>query len=107
MGDFFLVQHSHFSGAGMGEGTGISILGYDSDMKKFTYNEFNSWGEAGKSLGMVDGKTWTWLGEDPKMGKGKFTMTITSPTSYDFQYDMSPDGNNWTTIMNGKATKVK
>ena len=106
-GGFFLVSHSKFSGAGMGEGSGISIMGYDTDAKKFTYNEFNSWGEAGKSLGTVDGKTWTWLGEDPKMGKGKFIMNVTSPTSYTMQYDMSKDGTTWTTVMTGTATKEK
>jgi len=105
-GNFFLVSHSHFSGAGMGDGSGVSIIGYDSDAKQFTYNEFNSWGEATKSMGTVDGKTWTWLGED-KMGKGKFIMNITSPDSYTFQYDMSKDGTNWTTMMTGTATKVK
>ena len=105
-GGFFLVSHSHFSGAGMGDGSGISVMGYDSDAKKFTYSEFNSFGEASKSMGSVDGKTWTWYGED-KMGKGKFTMNITSPTSYTFQYDMSPDGANWTTVMTGTATKVR
>jgi hypothetical protein len=106
-GGFFLVSHSKFSGAGMGEGSSISIMGYDTDAKKFTYNEFNSWGEAGKSMGTADGKTWTWLGEDNKMGKGRFIMNVTSPTSYTLQYDMSKDGNNWTTVMTGTATKVK
>ncbi len=105
-GGFFLVSHSKFAGAGMGEGSGVSIMGYDADAKKFTYNEFNSFGEATKSMGTVDGKTWTWYGED-KMGKGKFIMNLTSPTSYTFQYDMSPDGNTWTTVMTGTATKVK
>jgi hypothetical protein len=105
-GGFFLVSHNKFSGGGMGDGAGIAIMGYDPDTKKFTYNEFNSWGEAGKSLGTVDGKTWTWYGED-KMGKGKFTMNVTSPTTYTMQYDMSKDGNNWTTVITGTATKVK
>ena len=105
-GGFFLVSHSKFSGAGMGDGSGISIMGYDSDAKKYTYNEFNSFGEASKSMGTVDGKTWTWYGED-KMGKGKFIMNVTSPTSYTFQYDMSQDGKTWTTVMTGKATKIQ
>ena len=105
-GNFFLVSRSTFSGGGMGSGSGIAVMGYDSDAKKFTYNEFNSFGEATKSMGTVDGKTWTWYGED-KMGKGKFIMNVTSPTSYTFQYDMSKDGNTWTTVMTGKATKVK
>lgn len=105
-GGFFLVSHSKFSGAGMGAGSGVSIMGWDSDAKKYTYNEFNSFGEATKSMGTVDGKTWTWYGED-KMGKGKFIMNVTSPTAYTFQYDMSQDGNTWTTVMTGTATKVK
>ncbi len=105
-GGFFLVSHSKFSGGGMGEGSGISVIGYDSDAKKYTYNEFNSFGEASKSTGTVDGKTWTWYGED-KMGKGKFIMSITSPTSYTFEYDISQDGNTWTTLMTGTATKEK
>lgn len=105
-GGFFLVAHSKFSGGGMGDGTALSVMGYDKDVKKFTYSEFNSWGEAGKSLGSVDGKTWTWYGEE-KTTKGRFIMNVTSPTSYTLQYDMSPDGTNWTTIMTGTATKVK
>jgi hypothetical protein len=105
-GNFFAVIHSSFQGAGMGQGSGISFMGYDPDAKKYTYNEFNSFGEATKSTGTFDGKAWTWYGED-KMGKGKFVMNITSPKSYTFQYDMSQDGNNWTTVMTGTATKVK
>jgi len=30
-----------------------------------------------------------------------------SPTSYSFQYVMSEDGINWTTVMEGIANKVK
>ena len=104
-GNFFLVSRSKFSGGGMGSGSGIAVMGYDADAKKYTYNEFNSWGEATKSTGTVDGKTWSWYGED-KMGKGKFIMNVTSPTSYTFQYDMSKDGTQWTTVMTGTATKV-
>ena len=40
--------------------------------------------------------TWTWT-NDQKMGdmtmKGRFTMKVTSPTSYNFMYEMSQDGN--------------
>lgn len=103
-GGFFVVINSNFSGAGMGQGTGISLMGYDSDAKKYTYYEFNSFGEAMKSTGDFDGKVWTWVSED-KMGKGRFTMTITSPKTYDFAFDMSQDGKQWTNVMTGKATR--
>jgi hypothetical protein len=39
--------------------------------------------------------------------KGRFKMTIASPTSYAFSYEMSPDGTKWTMVMDGKATKAK
>src|SRR5580698_72113 len=42
---------------------------------------------------------------DDSMGKGRFTMKFTSPASYTFTYEMSPDGAKWTTAVDGKATK--
>jgi Protein of unknown function (DUF1579) len=106
-GNFFLVCHTDFKST-MGDGTGISVLGYSSDDKAYTYREFNSWGEFDDSRGSVDGDTWTWT-SDEKMGpntfKGRFTMKIVSPASYNFTFEMSPDGAKWTTVMDGKATK--
>ena len=94
----------------MGSGSGISFIGYNPDQKAYTYDEFNSMGEAEHSTGTLDGDTWTWLGEQkmgPQTMKGRFTMKIASPTSYTFKYEMSPDGATWTTVMDGTATKVK
>jgi len=109
-GGFYLVCHLDYKSATMGNGSGISFMGYSTDDKAYTYREFNSWGEFGDSKGSVDGDTWTWK-SDEKMGgmtmKAKFTMKITSPTTYDFSYDMSKDGTTWTTVMDGKATKAK
>jgi hypothetical protein len=109
-GGFFLVSHSKFEAPGMGRGSGTSFMGYNPDQKAYTYDEFNSMGEAEHSTGTVDGDTWIWLG-DEKMGaqtmKGRYTMKILTPTSYTFKYEMSPDGATWNTVMDGKATKVK
>ena len=106
-GGFYLVCHTDFKGT-MGSGTGISVMGYSTDDKAYTYREFNSWGEFTDSKGSVDGDTWTWT-NDEKMGtmtmKAKFTMKITSPTSYNFMFEVSQDGTKWTTVMDGKATK--
>jgi hypothetical protein len=85
-------------------------MGYSPDDKAYTYRELNSWGEFTDSKGSVDGDIWTWT-SDEKMGsttmKGRFTMKVLSPTSYNFSYDMSPDGTKWTTVMDGKAIKGK
>ncbi|HEX3469914.1 MAG TPA: DUF1579 family protein [Silvibacterium sp.] len=109
-GGFFLVSHSKFEGAGMGSGSSTSFAGYNPDQKAYTYDEFNSMGEAEHSNGTIDGDTWTWT-SDEKMGgqtmKGRYTMKVLTPTSYNFKFELSPDGTTWNTVMDGKATKVK
>jgi hypothetical protein len=108
-GGYFVVMHSEFKSASMGNGSGIAFLGYDADERKYTYNEFNSMGESTFSKGTVDGDAWTWIG-DMKMnppGKGRFSEKILSPSSYTFKFEMSSDGTNWTPIMDGKCTKSK
>jgi len=37
--------------------------------------------------------------------KGRFTMKVLSPTSYTMKFELSQDGTNWMTGMEGKATK--
>jgi hypothetical protein len=107
-GGFYLVCHSDYKMEGMGNGVGLSVLGYSADDKKYTYREFNSFGEFDNSQGTLDGDTWTWT-SDEKMGgmtmKGRFTMKVTSATSYNFMYEMSQDGSKWSLVMDGKATK--
>jgi hypothetical protein len=108
-GSFYLVCHTDFKSS-MGNGSGISVMGYSADDKAYTYREFNSWGEFDDSKGSQDGDTWTWT-SDEKMGgttmKGRFTMKIISPTSYNFTFEMSQDGTKWTLVMDGKANKGK
>lgn len=107
-GGFYLVCHSSYTAEKMGNGVGLSIMGYSNDDKAYTYREFASDGEFVDSRGTIDGDTWTWIG-DEKMGgmttKGRFTMKMTSATSYTFSFEMSQDGTKWTTMMDGKATK--
>jgi hypothetical protein len=109
VGGFYLVCHSDFKSS-MGNGTGLSVMGYSPDDKAYTYREFNSYGEFDDSRGMLDGDTWTWTSDEKMNGmtmKGRFTMKITSATSYNFTFDMSQDGTKWSTVMDGKATKGK
>jgi hypothetical protein len=108
-GGFFLVSNTDFTGA-MGDGTGIAVMGYNADDKVYTYDAFNSWGEAEHAKGTLTGDTWTWLSDNKMMGKtvqGRFTIKEGSPTSYAFKFEMTgPDG-AWKTIMDGTATKSK
>ena len=107
-GNFFLIEHSDADMAGMGKFKEYAVMGYDKEKKVYTYTAFNSMGEAENATGTVDGDTWTWTSDEHMGGmtmKGRFTMKVTSPTSYTMKYELSQDGTNWMTAMEGKATK--
>jgi hypothetical protein len=106
--EFFLVCHVEFKTTHSGRGSGLSVIGYSTSEKAYTYREFNSWGEFEDSRGSLDGDTWTWT-SDEKMGgtmvKGRFTMKFTSASAYTFNYETSPDGAKWSVLVDGKAVK--
>ena len=106
-GGFFLVTHSEFNGA-IGKGAETSYMGYDGNDKTYTYDSYNTMGEADHAKGNVDGDTWTWQSET-RMGaqtmKGRLTIKVLSPRAYNFKFEMSPDGSTWTTVLEGKDAK--
>jgi hypothetical protein len=109
LGHFFLVSHSTTTGV-MGNLAEVSYFGYSAPDKAYTYDAFNSMGEAEHFKGTVEGDTWTWTSTG-KMGeqtmKQRFTLTIASPTSYNFKFEIAPEGGgDYTTVVDGKATKV-
>ncbi len=108
-GGYFLVSHTQGSSA-MGKETGLAIYGYDPGKKVYTYDEFNSVGEAVHATGTFDGKVWTWSTDIPagdgKSMKSHFIVTEVSPTSYTFKFEVSTDGTSWTTFMDGSGRKV-
>lgn len=109
-GGFFLLSHIDFNGGAMGNGTGLSVMGYDPNTKMYTYDEYNSMGEAEHATGNFDGTTWTWTSDENMGGqkmKGRFSIKEFSPTSYSFKFEMAPAGGEFATIMDGKATKSK
>ncbi|MGA7313239.1 MAG: hypothetical protein WBX22_04630 [Silvibacterium sp.] len=65
-------------------------------------------GEVEHSDGTIDGDTWK---SNEKMGdqtmKGRYTMKVLTPTTFNFKLELSPDGTTWNTVMDGKGTKVK
>jgi hypothetical protein len=106
-GAFFLVTHSQFNGA-MGKGTETAYMGYDSNDKMYTYDSFNSLGEADHAKGNVEGDTWTWQSETrmgPQTMKGRLIIKVRSATAYNFKFETSPDGTTWNTVLEGKDTK--
>jgi len=108
-GNFFLTSHGTYEGV-MGKGIEVSYMGYNSDLKVYTYEEFSSMGERISSTGTLDGDTWTFSAGQMANGqkvRGHFVMKVVSPTVYDYKLEFSPDGTTWNTVMEGKATKVK
>ena len=106
-GGFFLIGHGEGTSS-TGTDKGISFWGYDTERKVYTFSEFNSNGESITATGTVDGDTWTWTNESTmggKVWKTRYIVKQLSPTSYTFKLDMQPEGGQWATAFEGKATK--
>lgn len=109
-GNFFLVTHSDFKMPPEvgGEGKRIDVMGYDTDASTYTSDTFNSQGRRQSSTGTLSGDTWTWNSSANYGGQQidqKLTIKTLSTTSYTFKFEVSMDGKNWMTFMDGKATK--
>lgn len=107
-GGFYLISHSQGTSS-MGQEVTLAIFGYDSEKKVYTYDAYNNSGEAEHATGAFDGKVWTWSSSFPlgdKTMKTHFIVTEGSPTSYTFKFEMSEDGNNWATVMEGASSKA-
>jgi Protein of unknown function (DUF1579) len=90
-------------------GTRLGIIAYDSHAKVYTFYYASSVGLVGTGTGTVNGNTWTWMAEDKFAGKavkGRTTITMLSPTQYTSKYEMADEKGGYTTILEGKATKV-
>jgi hypothetical protein len=109
-GNFFLQGHNEFKMPPElgGEGKGTSFIGYDTDQNTYTMDAFNSQGRREEWRGTVSGDTWTWNGSQTYAGqefKQRMTMKVLSPASYSVKFEISMDGKDWMTFMEGKATK--
>lgn len=107
-GNFFLVERSDLDLGAMGKGRTLALMGYDPGRGVYTYRSFSSFGEIEDAAGKFESGTFTWTSTEHMGGKemqGRFTMKILSPTSYTMKFELSPDGKQWITAMEGKATK--
>jgi len=104
-GGFFAVTHSEGKGS-MGELHEVAIMGYDREGRVYTYDSYNNFGEAEHFKGAVQGDTWTWSSDSSGSVKMRFIAKEVSPTMYTMKLEMMT-GANWTTVMEGKATKTK
>jgi hypothetical protein len=108
-GGFHVVCRSSGSGP-MGSFKGMAFLTYSPDERAYFFQGIDSMGTTDSGRGTLNGKTWTFL-SDEKMGDkvihSRYSMTETTPSTYAAKWEMSEDGQNWTTAMEMKAAKTE
>ena len=107
-GGFFVIFHDDIKGPAPTKATGI--LGYDGGAKNYTYYGVDSSGNVNVGTGKVAGNVWTWNTESKVAGKlikGRATISIASPSSYTYKFEIADDKGAFITIEDGKATKTK
>jgi hypothetical protein len=108
-GKFAVVCHNEGTSP-MGPMKGLGILSYNADEKVYTYYGVDNTGMTMMNVprGTVNGKTWTYTGED-KMGgvvvKSRYTIQELSPTSQSFKWEIQGEGGAWTTVAEGTSKK--
>jgi len=105
---FYLTHHEEKNPAGKHEV--LSITGYDPEKKVYVTYSFSLGGTVSHSEGTLVNNTWTWNASFDMNGKTINTRTVimpTSATSYDFKWEVAPNGNDWTTVQEGTAKKVR
>ena len=107
-GGWQLVCRENSEGA-LGKMKSEAVLGWNGEEKVYKYQGFDSMGMMGTASGTNSGNTWSWTGQDKMGGKvihSKYTITLTSPTSQTFKWEVSDDGGKtWKTAADGKSTK--
>jgi hypothetical protein len=108
-GNFFLETHSKVHSP-LGDLRATRVMEYNLQKNVYAYNVYNSLGEHQMAIGEVEGNTWTWTAEEQLNGvtaKGRYTMTIVSPTVYTFKSEVATPNGGWSTVMEGKATRTQ
>lgn len=109
-GGFAVVCHGDGKGP-MGPTKNLGILGYSAETKQYTYYGVDNSGMVMDTIphGTVQGDTWTYTDESMMGGKtikGRYIMTVHSPTSYSFKWEMMGEDGAYAAMMEGKATKA-
>jgi hypothetical protein len=89
----------------------LNIRAWDEAAKAYTEYGISSFGETEYDTGgSIVGNTKTFVVDTKAEGKPvklRYTEVQVSPTLYTYQAEASVDGGSWTTIAEGKVTKVK
>ncbi|MGH8245166.1 MAG: DUF1579 family protein, partial [Gammaproteobacteria bacterium] len=106
-GGFQLVCRGQGTGP-LGSMSTIGVMAYSQADKAYTFYGLDSLGMSELSKGNKAGDTWIFTATSAFGGqtfRSRYTIVETSPRSYTFRWESSPDGATWSTLMEGKATK--
>jgi uncharacterized protein DUF1579 len=105
------IQHHYDEKNPLGAMKGTEIWAYDPVRKVYTNSYFNSTGEFGSGTCTVNGNTWTFTGSavtyEGKTASWRYTMNLTTPTSFTVKSEASTDGKTYVVGFEGKWTKAK
>lgn len=107
-GGHFVEIHSVSHGP-LGDVHTVRMIEYNSEDSTFTYNAYNSLGEHVVALCKVQGDTWVWNADEKMNGiatKARYTLSLTSPNSYNFKSEVQKPDGGWATVMEGTAARA-
>ncbi len=90
---------------------GTAFMSYSPDEKAYTYYRVDNSGMtmANVPKGTFTNGTWVFTDESRMAGKtvrSRYTIRETTPTSYAFTWEIQGEDGRWSTVMDGKQTKV-
>ena len=94
----------------LGPTRGLSILGYSTETKGYTFYGIDRTGWADSAKGSLEGDTWTWTSEGTMGGqslKSRYIIKELTPDSYTFRAELSVAGGPFTLMFEGKQTRAK
>lgn len=89
---------------------GVTVLAYDPENKTYRYHQIKNNGELRDLRGTFDNGTWTWtsggLSKHDQSPKTRLVIKEVNDTSYTLRLESATDGHDWSTVMEGKASKI-
>lgn len=92
----------------MGDTKGLGISGYNPATDEYTHFGIDTSGWTGHSTGTRDGNVFQFTSTETMEGEtfySRFTMDMENPNKMLFSWETSPDGENWTKLMDGVSEK--
>jgi hypothetical protein len=91
-------------------GTSVTVMAYDPKTKIYKYHQVKDTGEDEDLSGSFSNGTWTWASiETPqtnRTAKTRLVMKEISGASYSFTVESAPNGQDWSVVMEGIATRI-